>query len=310
MLLAQVEGFLEVARLGHLGRAAAGMYISQPTLTARLHVLEAELGAALFDRSRRGMTLTDAGRGFLPHAERAVAALREGRGVVHGIQGGVVGELIIGTAPAVGTYVLPQLLADFAALHPNVRLVVRTGHSEEIIDLVVRREVALGLIRELRHPLLETSLLYQDELILVAPPGHPLARNSRIPVERLAETRLILFDRTSSYYDMTNAVVRPAGIAPLGVMELDNIDAAKQMVGQGLGVALLPMTAVANELATGALRSIVLDGVPPITRNIVAVRRRDAGQPSTTLQGFLDILSAIGTVLPQVRSADAPDSER
>jgi DNA-binding transcriptional LysR family regulator len=300
MLLAQVEGFLEVARLGHLGRAATGMFISQPTLTARLHALEAELGTPLFDRSRRGMALTDAGRGFLPYAERAAAALREGREVVAGIHRGVAGELTIGTAPAVGTYVLPQLLARFAELHPNVRLVVRTGHSEEIIDLVVRREVALGLIRELHHPLLETTMLYQDELVLVAPPNHPFARASRIPVERMAETRLILFDRTSSYYDLTNAIVRAAGIAPLGVMELDNIDAAKQMVGQGLGVALLPMTAVANELSSGELRSIVLDGVPPITRKIVAVRRRDAGRPSTTLQGFLDVIGEIDAVLPRV----------
>ena len=130
MLLAQVESFLEVARLGHLGRAATGLFISQPTLTARLHALEAELGTTLFDRSRRGMALTDAGRGFLPHAERAAAALREGREVVTGIHRGVAGELTIGTAPAVGTYVLPRLLARFAELHPNVRLVVRTGHTQ------------------------------------------------------------------------------------------------------------------------------------------------------------------------------------
>lgn len=306
MLLAQIEGFLEVARLGHLGRAATGMFISQPTLTARLHALEAELGVPLFDRSRRGMALTDAGHGFLPFAERAAAALREGREIVDGIQRGVAGELSIGTAPAVGTYVLPRLLASFAALHPNVRLVVRTGHSEEIIDLVIRKEVALGLIRELRHPLLETMPFYQDQLVLVAPPDHPLARTAHIPVERLAETRLILFDRTSSYYDLTNAIVRPAGIAPLGVMELDNIDAAKQMVGQGLGVALLPMTAVAGELASGALRSIELDGVPPVTRNIVAVRRRDAGPPSATLQGFLDVLAGIEGFLTPTASAGPP----
>ncbi len=308
MLLSQVEGFLEVARLGHLGRAAAGLFISQPTLTARLHALEAELGTPLFDRSRRGMALTDAGRGFLPYAERAAGALRDGGELVSGIHRGVAGELTIGTAPAVGTYVLPGLLARFATRHPNVRLVVRTGHSEEILDLVVRREVMLGLVRELRHPLLASTMLYKDELILVAPPNHPLAQAATIPIERMAETRLILFDRTSSYFDLTNAIVRAAGVAPLGVMELDNIDAAKQMVGQGLGVALLPITAVAGELSRGELRSIVLEGVPPITRTIVAVRRRDAGRPSTSLQGFLDVLGEIGAALPRAteRSGATP----
>src|SRR2546430_6467083 len=79
MLLAQMEGFLEVARRGNVSRAAEAMFVTQPTLTARLHALERELGEPLFARTRRGMRLTDAGRAFLPYAERAMRAVREGR---------------------------------------------------------------------------------------------------------------------------------------------------------------------------------------------------------------------------------------
>jgi DNA-binding transcriptional LysR family regulator len=81
-------------------------------------------------------------------------------------------------------------------------------------------------------------------------------------------------------------------------MELDNIDAAKQMVGQGLGVALLPNTSVASELADGRLRAIDIEGAAPIRRRMVAIRRRDIGPPSGPVAGFLDILSRVDEVLP------------
>lgn len=298
MLMVQVESFLEVVRHGSVSQAAEVLHVTQPALTARLQSLEAQLGGQLFERSHRGMHLTEAGRALLPYAERAVDLLIRGRDLVAELARGTTGELTIGTAPAVGTYVLPSLLARFVQGSPNVRLVVRTGHSEEILDLAVRGEIDVGLIRELRHPALEIRPLYEDALHLVVPPDHPFAVEGRIRVERLAEARLILFDRTSSYYELTNAIFREAGVAPHGVLELDNIDAAKEMVRQGLGVALLPITAVATELSRGALRSVVIAGVPPIRRRIVAVRRKGAGTPGPALSGFFEVLSRIDEVLP------------
>jgi DNA-binding transcriptional LysR family regulator len=291
MQLSQIEGFLEIARLGTIGRAARALGITQPALTARLHSLEAELGERLFDRGRRGMELTDAGAALLPHATRAVQALDDGRTLLAELRRGRTGELAVGAAPAVSTYVLPRLLARYAERHPDVRLVVRTGHSEEIVDAVLRGEVAVGLVRELHHPLIEASPLYEDELLLVVPPGHVLAGARDVPVEQLANDRLILFDRASSYYDLTNALVRGAGVSPRGVMELDTIDAAKQMVLRGLGVALLPASTVASELADGRLLSVGLVGAPRIHRRIVVIRRRDAAPPTPSVAGFLDILS-------------------
>jgi DNA-binding transcriptional LysR family regulator len=294
MLLSQVEGFVEVARQGTLSRAAEGLFVTQPALTARLQSLEAELGAPLFRRTRRGMELTEAGRAFLPYAERALTALREGGELVGELGRGIAGELVIGAAPGVGTYVLPQLLVRFTEHNPNVRLVVRTGHSEEVLGMVLRNEVDVGLVRELRHPLVESRPLYEDELILVVEPGHPFAKTGRIPLEAIAGERLILFDRTSSYYDLTNALFREAGVAPRGIMELDNIDAAKQMVEQGLGVALLPGTAVSAELESGTLSAVTIEGGRTIRRRMVAIRRQDAGPPSGTVAAFYGVLDRLG----------------
>ena len=292
MQLAQVEGFLEVARRANLSRAAEALFITQPALTARLRALESEVGRPLFRRGRRGMTLTDAGHAFLPYAERAVRALQDGAGAVERLP--LTDELVLGAAPAVSTYVLPGLLVRFEAANPAVRLSVRTGHSEEILDMVVRGDVAVGLLRELHHPALETLTLYDDELVLVVRPEHPLARQRRVTIDRLRDARLILFDRTSSYYDLTNALFRPAGRLPRGVLELDHIDAAKQMVLAGLGIALLPTTAVASELGDGSLRRLEVVGTPPIERRIVGVRRLDAEGRTPATLAFWRLLEAFG----------------
>jgi DNA-binding transcriptional LysR family regulator len=298
MLLSQVEGFLETARHRNLSRAAGALHVTQPALTARIHALESELGTALFVRGRHGMDLTDAGRAFLPYAERAMAALDAGANLLSELRRGGTGELVLGAAPAVSTYVLPSLLVRYTQRFPNVRLVVRTGHSEEILDLALRREIDLGLVRELRHPDVEMRPLYDDELVLVAAGSHRFGDRTTVGIHELEGARLILFDRTSSYYDLTNAFFREAGVAPSGVMELDNIDSAKQMVGQGLGVALLPHTSVAVELANGRLRAIDIEGAAPIRRRIVAIRRRDIGPPSGPVAGFLDVLQEIDNILP------------
>jgi DNA-binding transcriptional LysR family regulator len=297
MLLAQVEGFLETARQRNLSRAAAALHVTQPALTARLQGLEAELGVSLFVRGRRGMDLTDAGRAFLPYAERAVAALDDGATLVAEFARGGTGELILGAAPAVSTYVLPPLLVRFTERHPRVRLSVRTGHSEEILEMALRREIDLGIVRELRHPDIESRPLYEDELVLVVDADHPFARRSTIELDEMAAVRLILFDRTSSYYDLTNAFFREAGIAPNGVIELDNIDAAKQMVEQGLGIALLPQTAIAAELADGRLQAVAIQGASPIRRRIVAIRRRDLGAVAGPAAAFLEVLAGVSGIV-------------
>ena len=127
-----------------------------------------------------------------------------------------------------------------------MQVAVRTGHSEEMIELVKRDEVAVGLLRAFDDPAVEQFTLYEDELVLVVHAAHPCG-----DVVRLADLRdehFVLFDRASSYHELTNAMFLEAGIAPRSVMELDNVDSAKKMVELGLGVAFLPHVAVADEV--------------------------------------------------------------
>src|ERR1051326_1843997 len=290
MLLVHIEGFLEVARFGSVSRAAEALYVTQPTLTARLHALERELGERLFIRGRQGMRLTDAGRAFLPYAERAVRALRDGRRAIDEVGSAAAGQLLLAAAPAVSTYVLPAALERFVGDHPRVEVVVRTGHSEDVLQMVLRDEVQVGLGRALQHPEVELKAFHEEELVLVVAPDHPFVRQARVSIGDIASEQLILFDRTSSYYEITQAAFLAAGVALRGLMELDNIEAAKKMVERDLGVALLPGTAVAREIQNKTLRAVKMIDAPPMQNTIVAFRRRYAGKPAGIVAAFLELL--------------------
>lgn len=295
-VLPQILAFLEVARRGNLSRAAEALYVSQPTLTARLQSLESELGEQLFIRTRRGMRLTEAGEAFLPFAEHAVQAISDGRDRLSELRRGTVGKLVLGAPPTVSTYALPALLARFTAEHPGVRLTVMTGTSEEILDLVLHDRVQLGLMRSLGNAEVESVPVYSDALLAVVSPEHRLA-GRKIRLAELAGEPLVLFGRSSSYRGFTEAVFRQAGLMPESVLELDNIEAAKKMVEHGIGISLVPHSAVAGELATGVLSVVELADTTLPSREIVAVRRRDAGPASGTVATFMALLTEVGSLI-------------
>ncbi len=295
----QLEAFTEVVRRGSVTAAAQALYVTQPALTARLNALERSLGAPLLVRRRGGVRLTEAGRAFLPYAERALQAVSEGRTVLADLSRGAAGHVAICASPIVSTYALPTILNRFSSTHPGVQVAVRTGHSEEMIELVKRDEVAVGLLRAFNEPDVEQFTLYEDELVLVVQTAHPCG-----DVVRLADLggeQFVLFDRASSYHELTNAMFLEAGIAPRSVMELDNVDSAKKMIELGLGVAFLPHVAVADEVRSGRLRIVELADRRPLRRPIVAVRRKDAGEPLGATAAFLELLRELR---PELQAAE------
>lgn len=305
--LAQLQGLVEIARAGTIGRAAEQLVITQPALTARLKALEAELDCELVVRGRGGSRLTDAGRALLPYAERAIAAIDEGAARARELAGGRAGAIAIGAAPAVSAYVLPAVLRHFRAKHPDAQLSVRSGHSEELLELVLKGDVQVGIMRPLHHPDVVTTPVYEDGLILVAPRGHRFTRLSNILMRDLGAEQLVTFDRASSYHELTRVMFRSAGVRPRSFLDVDNIDAAKRMVQEGLGVALLPRSAVQADLRSRQLRAIAVADMTPVRRTIIAVRRRDAGPATGPLATFLELLLALApkTTVQPARSKQA-----
>src|SRR6266498_3482703 len=299
----QLQAFVEVVRRGSVTRAAHSLYVTQPALTARLNALERTVGTPLLVRRRGGVRLTEAGRAFLPFAERALQAVADGRTVLTELERGAAGHVAICASPVVSTYALPTILKRFSETNPGVQVAVRTGHSEEMIEVVKRDEVAVGLLRAFNDNDVEQFTLYEDELVLVVHAAHPCGDVVRLA--DLADEHFVLFDRASSYHELTNAMFLEAGIAPRSVMELDNVDSAKKMVALGLGIAFLPHVAVADEMRSGSLRIVALADHRPLRRPIVAVRRKDAGLPLGTTAAFLALLHEMRPELQAAASATA-----
>jgi DNA-binding transcriptional LysR family regulator len=170
---------------------------------------------------------------------------------------------------------------------------VRTGHSEDILEMVLREEVQLGLTRAMRHPEVESLQLYEDEMVLVVDPGHRFTATGVADLAEIGGEQLILFDNSSSYYEQTQALLRNAGIRELKTLEVDNIEAAKRMVEHRLGVAFLPRTAIVRSVSAGNLALISVRENPGMTRSIVALKRRDV-PTSGPVAVFLEVASTLG----------------
>ena len=292
MEIDRIKAFLAVGTFGGFRRAAEVLNVTQPAVSARIKALERSLGVVLFERGRGGLTLSAAGRALRPHAEQLLHTLAAARQAVHAPRGGEGGALQIAAALSICTYLLPDVLKRFQAEHPKVMVIVRSGHSKEVLEMVLRQETEIGLARSLHHPAVETVSLREDPLIPVAQRAHAAPRARRARLEEFANRPLIFFDRGSSDWTLTQGLFRRAGLVPNTVLEVDTIEAAKRMVERGLGTAFLPSLAVAREVRQGQLVAIEITDAEPLSRSLDVIhsRQRPTSPEAVT---FLRTLKAV-----------------
>ncbi|RUA20821.1 MAG: hypothetical protein DSY79_09380 [Chloroflexi bacterium] len=288
----QLEAFLEAASRGSFRRAADALYLSQPSVSARIQTLEDEVGVALFHRTARGVRLTEMGQVFLPFAQRSMETLRRGREVLESVRQASAGILNMATARVIGTYVLPETLQKFQRLYPETNLHIKVGGSSDVLQMVVDEEVQLGLARFMQHPDVDALHLYDEEAVLVVHPDHPFAKTGVAAMFAVAQEPLILYDPGdpgSSYFQFINRVCRDAGVTPKVEMNLDSVEAAKNMVQLGLGISFLPRSGVRRELESGTLTLIDVAEVPPVLLPTYVLLRRGQ-QHGPVVIAFLNLL--------------------
>ena len=288
----QLEAFLEAASRGSFRRAADALYLSQPSVSARIQTLEGEVGVALFPRTARGVRLTEMGQVFLPFAQRSMETLRRGREVLESVRQTSAGILNMATARVIGTYVLPETLQKFQHLYPETNLHIKVGGSLDVLQMVVDEEVQLGLARFMEHPDVDALHLYDEEVVLVVHPDHPFAKTGVAAMFAVAQEPLILYDPGdpgSSYFQFINRVCRYAGVTPKVEMNLDSVEAAKNMVQLGLGISFLPRSGVRQELESGTLTLIDVAEVPPVLLPTYVLLRRGQ-QHGPVVVAFLNLL--------------------
>ncbi|MFI5311922.1 MAG: LysR family transcriptional regulator [Gemmatimonadales bacterium] len=281
MDFAIVEAFVAVVQFGGFTRAADALHLSQPALSRRIGLLEGDLGQPVFERGRRGVRLTDAGRTLLPHAQAALACLRDGAAAVQALAQGDAGRVtlaIVGTLASTG---LAAQLRRFHDDHPRLQVRLRTGNSAEVSDLVRRGEATLGL-RYFSDPApdIVSRDLYREALVVVAAAGHPLAEARRIAPKRLSAESWVAFPpRRGSAVDPFGQVVAralvKAGLDGSDGIMIDSLTAQKRLVEAGFGLALVPESSVREELGLQTLRKLDVP-VLQATIDVTLIHRKGA----------------------------------
>jgi DNA-binding transcriptional LysR family regulator len=265
MEIVQLETFLAVATYGGFHRAAEALRISQPAVSARL-----------FERGPGGLSLSPAGKALRPHAEQLLRLAALARQAVHELRPGSGGALPIAASLSISTYLLPEVLKTYQQKHPDVVVSVRSGHSAEVLKMVLGGEVELGLARSLQHPEVETISLRDDPLILVGHPKHAASSKRRLKLVDVEALPLIAYDRGSSDWTLMNGLFRRAGLLPNIVLEVEAIEACKRMVLRGLGLAFLPLIAVMEELRRHKLVPVEISDAEALqtSLDVITPRRR------------------------------------
>ncbi len=292
--LDSLETFVTIARLRGFARAGAVLHCSQPAISRRITLLEAELGARLFDRVSGGVVLTDAGTALLPHAEAALAAIRDGAAAVRDMirdGGGQVSLAVVGTLASAW---LVDRLKRFRRRHAKVRVELRTATSAEVSKLVRRGDATFGLRygSDDGADMVSRTIMHEP-VIVVAVADHRLADGKSHTPAALAGERWVTFPtRTSreTYVELLARTLVAAGIHAPDIIAIDSLTAQKRLVEAGFGVAMLARSHVDDELRLGTLAVIE---VPALRAKIpIAVVHRKHGYLGTAARELLTELTA------------------
>ena len=291
MDLSQLEVFLMVAREGRFSRAAEKLYRTQSAVSQTIRKLEEEIGEPLFDRSSRDGQLTDAGRVLQEYAERMLNLRNDAREALVELRELHKGKLAISANEFTALYLLP-VLAEFRRLHPMIKITVLRALGSEIPDDVLRHNSELGVLTyDPQEPQLHSLVVYQDELIFVVPPKHPLASSRQVSIRQLGAESFVAHIVTSPYREKVIQAFKRYK-TPLHMdIELPTLQAIKRFVILGSGVALLPEISVENELARGELVRIPVRELR-LHRKLRMIYRKSANL-SHAARAFLKVVEAM-----------------
>ena len=249
MDIRQLSYFVAVAEEQQFTRAAIRVSVAQPAVSYQIRRLEAELGEALFHRDQRTARLTDAGRALLPHARGAIAALERGRDAVASLHGLLHGTLKLGVVRAPLDRRIFAALGDFQRAHPAVEIVLTEQHNEQLEQALARGEIdaaVLGLTGEPLPPHVSARVVATEPLVLAVRTDHPLARRSSISFNHLRDRPLITLTAGSGLRTALDHACRNAGFTPHITAETSELGSLVELAAEGLGVALLPRSAIAK----------------------------------------------------------------
>ena len=287
--LRQLRTFKTVADLNSFSLAANRLKLSQPSVSYQVKELEEALGLPLLDRLGKRVQLTEAGALLYGYARRMLDVLDDATVALEEMRGIKRGTLRVGASTTVGIYLLPAALGGFKKLHPGLVISLEIGTRARVQEQVLLNELDLAVVGPaLKDPDLAIVPFLSDELVVIAPAGHVLARRRGLSLKDLADQPFVMREAASGSRWSLEKAARKEGVKLVVAMELGSNGAIKHAVESGLGLAVVSRYACALELASGRLVELNVRGFP-IRRDwhIVHLKRRKL--PSS-VSSFIDFL--------------------
>jgi DNA-binding transcriptional LysR family regulator len=262
----ELKVFVMAAEELNFSRAAQRLHLSQSAVSQNIQSIERTYGVELFVRHGRSVQLSEAGQALLPMAREVLNSARLLEDALVNAKGAVTGELSIGCATTSGRYFLPNLLAAFQRLYPNVRVRVSLMKRQNVVDGMLDQTLNLGVVgRCVDHRELECQPLFEDQIIMIAPVEHPWAALGYVvkPADVL-EQPFISREHSSGTYEELFDELRARGIDPDNlnvVMELGDAEAVQMAVEKGVGITFISEMMVARSLALGRVKKVEVEGL-------------------------------------------------
>lgn len=268
--------FVTVAELEHFSRAAEALNISQPGVSQHIRNLEAEFDTKLLQRSPKQVRLTQAGEMLYRNAKLMLSLYEEAKRDIFLLRGEVTGMLRVAASYTIGEYVLPQVLADFANIYPSVDIETMIVNTERVVDAVRSSRVDIGLIEgAVGHMDVRVKPFMEDEMVIVAPPGHPLGKIRVIDSDMLQRQTWIFRENGSGTRAYSDHLLQQLQITVNKSYVFGSNQSVKEAVAAGLGLAVLSRFTVRKELQADEITQLSIPG-RSFSRQFILVERIDS----------------------------------
>jgi DNA-binding transcriptional LysR family regulator len=283
----QIETFFQVARHASFSRAAEKRFRTQPAISSQIRGIEEEVGAKLFDRSGGKVSLTAAGKAFLRYVEATLEARKAMLVEIGEMERVPRGEIVVGANEGTCLHILPHVFADFKRQYPDVSVNIKRADYAKILESIIDNSVDFGVVSlPVTDNRLTVVLIHRDELVLIAPPKHPLGKMKSVTIADAAKYPLIV-PVAGHTRDAIELIFAERKLKPNFSMELDSSELLKRFVAADVGIGFMARSNVQQDVRARVLAAIPIADAQ-VRRDLALVFRKDKALSRAAL-AFIDI---------------------
>jgi len=280
---------MAVSRTASFSRAAEQLYKTQPAISQAIRGLEEELGQQLILREGRTAGLTEAGRILREHVRESFEWLQRARLKLEGLKALQEGSLTLSTSDTTASYILPPILKSFHDQYPGIDIHIQNHPSPQALRQVVERTADIGIVTlPVEHPKVHSEALTTRKDVAICSPRNPLAERKRVTLQKLLTHPFLMLTRESNTRRHFDSVVQQSDIQAPKMMEIGSIEVIKRLVSNDMGVSIVPLVAIQDELKMKRLHALDVFRTSQL-RNLGAIYPKK-GFLSLPASAFLDTL--------------------